>query len=81
MDVPERGTMLSDDEMGLNWLRQGNIFVVRLFIMRTLGEECVIVGRDCNVCVCVCVCVCVNNCTAGMRDMPDKYTENETNTA
>jgi hypothetical protein len=39
------GTMLSDNKMGLDWtgLGQGNMFVVRLFIMRTSGEERLIV--------------------------------------
>jgi len=62
-DVPERGTVLSDGKMGLDWTGsgQGNIFVVCLFITRTSGKQRVIVGRECNVCVCVC------NCTARMR--------------
>jgi len=52
-DVPERGNVLSDDKMGLDWTGsgQGNIFVVRLFITRTSGQQRVIVGRECNECV------------------------------
>jgi len=41
--------------------------------MRISGEEYIIVGRDCS--------ECVNNCTAAMREITDKYRENETNTA
>ena len=37
--------------------------------MRISGEEYIIVGRECN------------NCTAGMREVTDKYRENETNMA
>ena len=74
-DVPARGTVLSDSQMGLDWTgwSVGNIFVVGLFIMRTSGGEHVIVGRECN--------ECVDNCTAGMREITDKYTENVTNMA
>jgi hypothetical protein len=49
------------------------MFIVDLFIMRTSGEEHVIVGKECN--------ECVNNCMAGMREITDKYRENETNMA
>jgi hypothetical protein len=52
---------------------EDNITLVGLFIMRNSGGELVIVGRDCN--------ECVNNCTAGMREITDKYRENETNMA
>ena len=41
--------------------------------MRTSGEERVIVGTECN--------EFVNNYTAGMREIPEKYTESETNLA
>jgi hypothetical protein len=60
--------------MWLDWAgsTQGNIFVVRLFIMGTSGGGHVIVGRDCN--------ERVNICTVGMGEIADKYTENETNT-
>jgi len=72
-DVPAHGTVLSDSQLGLDWTgsREGNIFIVGLFIMRTSVGENVIVGRECN--------ECVNNCTAGMREITDKYTEIETN--
>ena len=41
--------------------------------MRTSGEERVIVGTECN--------EFVNNYTAGMREIPEKYTESETSLA
>jgi hypothetical protein len=73
--VPARGTVLSDSQTGLDWTgsSQGNICIVGLFVKRTSGGEHVIVGRDCN--------ECVNKCTAGMREITDKYRENVTNMA
>jgi hypothetical protein len=74
-DVPALGIVLSDSQMGLDWTgsREGNISLVRLFIMRISGEEYIIVGRERN--------ECVNNSTAAMREITDKYRENETNMA
>jgi len=50
--------VLSDGTMGQEGTgsREDSIILIRLFIMRSSGGECLIVGRDCN--------DCVNNCRA-----------------
>ena len=58
---------------GLNWLKCGQHLYSWFIHYENFGGEHVIVGRDCN--------ECVNNCTAGMRGITDKYTENVTNMA